>query len=82
LRFPSISEAISSDFPSFSSRIIGIVRVDGPGAFLADEEVEFEYVRDGMDEIDGIESVGLVDEVGLLAATGSGSGKLCLESMT
>jgi hypothetical protein len=39
---------------------------------------KFEYVRDGMDEIDGIESVGLVDEVGLLAATGSGSGKLCL----
>lgn len=51
-----------------------------PGTLLADEEVECEYVRDGTDEIEGIESVGLVDVVGLLAATGSG--KLCLGSMT
>jgi hypothetical protein len=60
--------------------IIGIVRVGVPGTLLADEEVECEYVRDGADEIEGIESVGLVDVVGLLAATGSG--KLCLGSMT
>jgi hypothetical protein len=82
LRFPSISEAISDDFPSFSSRIIGIVKVGVPGTLLADEEDECEYARDGMDEIEGIESVGLVDVVGLLPATRSGNGKLCLGSMT
>lgn len=60
------------------SWIMGVVKGGVPGTMLADEEVE--YVRDGMDEIEGIESVGLIDVAGLLAA--AGNGKLSLGSMT
>lgn len=52
------------------------------GKYFMADELELEHERDGRDEIEGTESVGLigVEVAGLIAVAVNGSGKSCFGS--